>query len=123
MRIIECVPNVSEGRDRDVIRALAEAVEAAGAELASKGARLLSKAEPMGSKWVMTVEDPTDRRKEAQVIKLGLQVMIKGPTQQVVTIKCQELVRAGARLVSAPSQATGGDWVAVCDDVEQIHKW
>jgi glutamate formiminotransferase len=31
--LLECVPNVSEGRDRAVIRALAEAVEAAGVRL------------------------------------------------------------------------------------------
>jgi predicted enzyme related to lactoylglutathione lyase len=99
------------------------AVEAAAAELQKKGARLLSQAEPIGSKWVMTCEDPKDRRKECQVIKLGMQLMIKGPTQQVVSIKASELVRAGARLISPPSEATGGGWVAVCDDVEQIHKW
>jgi hypothetical protein len=99
------------------------AVELAAAELSAKGARILSKAEPMGSKWVMTCKDPADRRGECQVIKLGMQLMIKGPTQQVVSIKAQELVSAGARLISAPSEATGGGWVAVCDDVEQVHKW
>ena len=31
--LIECVPNVSEGRDRGVIRALRDALEAAGAQL------------------------------------------------------------------------------------------
>jgi hypothetical protein len=49
--------------------------------------------------------------------------MVKGPSQQVVRIKAQELVRAGARLISAPSEATGGGWVAICDDTGQIHKW
>ena len=68
-------------------------------------------------------EDPQDRTKECQVIRLGMQVMIKGPTRRVVSIKAQELVSAGARLISAPSEATGGDWVAVCDDIEQVHKW
>ena len=100
-----------------------DAVELAASDLVAKGARILSQAEPMGSKWVATCEDPQDRRKECQVIKLGMQLMIKGPTEQVVTIKAKELVRAGARLISAPSEATGGGWVAVCDDIEQIHKW
>jgi hypothetical protein len=99
------------------------AVEQAAVEMSEKGARILSKAEPLGSRWVITCEDPQDRRKECEVIKMGMQLMIKGPTQQVVTIKAQELVRAGAKLLSAPSEATGGGWVAVCDDVEQIHKW
>src|SRR3990172_4619624 len=31
--LIECVPNVSEGRDRRVIQALGDAIEAAGAKL------------------------------------------------------------------------------------------
>ena len=99
------------------------AVELAAADLAAKGARILSQAEPMGSKWIITCNDPQDRQRECQVIKLGMQLMIKGPTQQVVTIKARELVRAGARLISAPSEATGGGWVAVCDDVEQVHRW
>ena len=99
------------------------AVEAAALQMSSKGARILSKAEPMGSKWVMTCQDTKDRRGECQVIKLGMQLMIKGPTEQVVSIKAHELVRAGARLLSPPSEATGGGWVAVCDEIEQIHKW
>jgi hypothetical protein len=99
------------------------AVEAAAAEMVKNGARVLSKVEPMGSKWVMTCEDPKDRSRECQVIKLGMQLMIKGPTEQVVTMKARELVQAGARLLSPPSEATGGGWVAICDDVEQIHKW
>jgi hypothetical protein len=57
------------------------------------------------------------------VVKLGLQLMIKGPTQQVVKEKVEELVRSGARLISAPSEATGGGWVAVCDDADQMHRW
>jgi len=99
------------------------AVELAVAELVAKGARALSKVDPLGNKWIVTCEDPQDRSKDCQVIKLGMQLMIKGPTEQVVTIKAKELVRAGARLISAPSEATGGGWVAICDDVEQIHKW
>jgi hypothetical protein len=99
------------------------AVELAAAELAEKGAKILSQAEPMGSKWIITCKDPQDRQRECEVIKLGMQLMIKGPTERVVTIKARELIRAGARLISAPSEATGGGWVAVCDDVEQIHKW
>jgi hypothetical protein len=99
------------------------AVELAAADVAARGGRILSQAEPMGSKWIITCKDPEDRQQECQVIKLGMQLMIKGPTQQVVSIKARELVRAGARLISAPSEATGGSWVAVCDDVEQIHKW
>jgi hypothetical protein len=96
------------------------AVEQAAVELSEKGARILSKAEPRGDRWVITCEDLQHQRKECEVIKLGMQLMIKGPTRQVVTIKAQELVSAGAKLLSAPSEATGGGWVAVCDDIEQV---
>lgn len=98
------------------------AVEAAVAELIANGARILSKVDPLGSRWVATCEEPEDRGKECEVVKLGMHFMVKGPTQQVVTIKAQELIRAGARLISAPSEATGGGWVAICDDIDQIHR-
>lgn len=99
------------------------AVEAVVAQLSATGAKILSHAEPLGRRWVATCEDPADGGKECQIIKLGMNLMVKGPTQKVVSIKVQELVRAGARLISAPSEATGGGWVAVFDDVEQMHKW
>jgi len=99
------------------------AVEAALTQFSASGAKILSKVEPLGSRWVASCEDPEDRTKECEVIKLGMQLMVKGPTQKVVGIKAQQLVRAGARLISAPSEATGGGWVAVFDDVEQMHKW
>ena len=99
------------------------AVEAAAQAVAARGGKLLSKAEPVGSKWVVTCEDPDDRSRECQVVKLGLQLMIKGPTEQVVREKVEELVGGGAKLVSAPSEATGGSWVAVLDDAGQVHKW
>jgi hypothetical protein len=38
-------------------------VEAAARALVAKGGKLLSRVEPMGSKWVVTCEDPDDRSK------------------------------------------------------------
>ena len=99
------------------------AVEAAAQAVAAKGGKILSAVQSTGTKWVVTCEDPEARSKECKVVKLGLQVMIKGPTEQVVRIKAQELVRHGAKLISAPSEAAGGGWVAVCDEAEQLHKW
>ena len=98
------------------------AVEAAAQAVAAKGGKILSAVRSMGTEWVVTCEDPEDRSKECKVVKLGLQVMIKGPTEQVVRIKAQELIRHGAKLISAPSEANGGGWVAVCDEVDQLHK-
>lgn len=99
------------------------AVEAAAKAMAAKGVKLLSKVEPMGTKWAVTCEDPNDRSRECRVVKLGLQLMVKGPTEQVVKQKLEELLRGGATLVSAPSEATGGGWIAVCDDAGHVHKW
>jgi len=98
-------------------------VEAAAQALVAKGAKLLSKVEPLGNNWMVTCEDPDDRSREVKVVKLGLQLMISGPTQQVVALKAQELVQRGAKLVAAPSEATGGGWVAVCDDAGAVYKW
>src|SRR4051794_3874379 len=67
-----------------------------------------------------TCEDVADRGKKCEVVKLGMHLMVKGPTKLVVHIKAQELVHEGARLISAPSEATGGGWVAICDDTDQI---
>jgi hypothetical protein len=120
---VEAVKTVRMGTNLVITGTDKAAVEAAAQALAAKGGKILSKVESMGTKWVVTCEDPDDRSKECQVVKLGLQVMIKGPTQLVVRNKVQELIRDGAKLISAPSEATGGGWVAVCDEVEQMHKW
>ena len=98
------------------------AVEAAAGELTAQGARMLSKVEQMGRRWAVTCQDPQDRSSECQIIKLGLQLMVKGPTRDCVQQKVTELVSSGARLVAAPAEA-GSGWVAVCDDVDQIRKW
>lgn len=99
------------------------AVEAAARALAAKGAKILSQVEALGRKWMVTCEDPENRIHELSIIKLGLQLMIKGPTQAVVQQKVQELVEAGAVVLSQPSEATGGGWVAICDDAAQVHRW
>ena len=94
------------------------AVEAAVAQLGANGARILSKVEALGSRWVASCETPEDRIKECEIIKLGMRLMVKGPTEKVVSIKAQELLSAGVQLISPPSEATGGGWVAVFDDIE-----
>src|SRR4029450_12449453 len=120
---VEPVKTVKMGANIVIMGSEKAEVEAAARALVAKGGKLLSRGQPMGSKWVVTCEDPDDRSKECTVVKLGLQLMIKGPTEQVVKEKVEEMVRSGAKLISAPSEATGGGWVAVCDDADQMHKW
>ena len=107
---------VISGSDKDQVQAAAEA-------LVAKGAEQLSKVEPVGNNWMVTCEDPDDRSREVTVVKLGMQLMIKGPTEQVVTQKAQELVRRGAKLIAAPSASKDGGWVAICDDAGSVYKW
>jgi predicted enzyme related to lactoylglutathione lyase len=120
---VESVKTVKMGANLVITGSDKSAVEAAAKELVAKGAKVLSKVEPLGSKWVVTCEDPEDRSRECTVLKLGFQLMIKGPTEEVVKQKVEELVRSGAKVVSAPSEAADGGWVAVCDDAEQMHRW
>ena len=120
---MEPVKTVKMGANIVIIGSEKAEVEAAAKALAAKGGKPLSKVEPMGSKWVVTFENPDDRSKECTVIKMGMQFLIKGPIEEVVRQKVDELVRSGAKLIAAPSEATGGGWVAVCDDADQMHKW
>jgi hypothetical protein len=100
------------------------AVEAAALEAVMKGATNLSKIEPMGGDgWVVTCEDPGDWRSQCQIVKLGMQLLIKGPTEAAVRSQVQALTEKGSRLVSPPAPATGGGWVAICDESDQVYKW
>jgi hypothetical protein len=120
---VEAVRTVKLGYNLVITGSDKAAVEAAANALAAKGAKTLSKIEPLGSKWMVTCEDLNERGKECKVVKLGLQLVVKGPTEPVVRQKVQELEGTGAKLVSPPSEATGGGWVAICDDVGQVQKW
>jgi hypothetical protein len=120
---VETVKTIKMGANIVIIGSEKAEVEAAAKAQVARGGKPLSKVEPMGSKWVVTFEDPADRSKECTVVKMGMQFLIKGPTEEVVKQKVDELVRSGAKLISAPSEATGGGWVAVCDDADQLHKW
>ena len=120
---MEAVRTVKLGDNLVITGSDKGAVEAAANALAAKGAKILSKVEPLGSKWMVTCEDLSERSKECKVVKLGLQLVVKGPTEPIVKQKVQELVSRGAKLVSPPSEATGGGWVAICDDVGQVQKW
>jgi hypothetical protein len=52
-----------------------------------------------------------------------MQLLIKGPTEAAVRSQVQALTEKGSRLVSPPAPATGGGWVAICDESDQVYKW
>jgi len=123
---VEAVKVMKMGGHLVIVGSDKEAVQAAASEAVARGIKLLSGVELMGRKWAVTCEDPTESERQCLVIKVGLQLMIKGPTEQAVGQKVQELLRNGSKLVRSPSEATGGGWVAVCDEVdqvEQVHRW
>ncbi len=92
------------------------AVETAASTLALRGAEVLASPELMGNGiWIATCSDPSDRE-ECEVIRLGYQVMLKASTEAAVRAKVEALLREGATLIAAPAEATGGGWVAVCDE-------
>jgi len=121
---VEAVKVMKMGGHLVIVGSDKEAVQAAASEAAARGIKLLSGVELMGRKWAVTCEDPAEGEKQqCVVIKVGFQLMVKGPTEQAVGQKVQELLRNGSKLVKPPSEATGGGWVAVCDEVDQVHKW
>ena len=84
---------------------------------------MTAKVEMWGRNGGRTCEDPAERSKHCLIDKVGLKRMIQGHTKKEVKEKVEELSREGAKLLSAPSEATGGGWVAVCDESEQLHRW
>ena len=88
------------------------AVEAALAQLSANGSKILSKVEALGSRWVASCENPEDRIKECEIIKLGMRLMVKGPTEKVVSIKkegtCQRGGAADFRAVRGDRWRMGG---------------
>jgi hypothetical protein len=103
------------------------AVEAKVAELVSKGAKLVSKVEPLGRNWVATLEDRTAAPDVdgCRVARLGLQVIVTGPDRAAVQKRAQQLMKEGAVLTSGPQENTNG-WSAVLDESgmdKTVHRW
>jgi hypothetical protein len=93
------------------------AVEQKVAELASQGARAVTKITPLGHNWVATLEDPTAGPDPdgCRVARLGLQIIVTGPDKASVQKRAEALMKEGAALKSAPQENTNG-WSAVLDE-------
>jgi len=103
------------------------AVEAKVAELVSKGAKLVSKVEPLGRNFVVTLEDRTavPDVNGCRVARLGLQIIVTGPDRAAVDKRAQQLMQEGAVLKSGPQENTNG-WSAVLDEGgvdKTMHRW
>jgi hypothetical protein len=103
------------------------AVEAATAELIRAGAKPVSKVEPLGRNWIVTLETPPaiSDNGGCKVVRMGLQTMVTGPSKAKVQERVQVLMQEGAVCKSGP-ELRDGVWIAVCDEGgvdKTIHRW
>ena len=103
------------------------AVEAAMADLLRAGAKPVSKVEPLGRNWIVTLETPPaiSDNDGCKVVRMGLQTMVTGPSKAKVQERVQVLMQEGAVCTSGP-ELRDGVWIAVCDEGgvdKTIHRW
>ena len=93
--------------------------------LQSRGAKIASKLEQVGSLWIATCDDPDDHTDQVTVTRLGLQLIVKGPSAALVQFRVKELLASGAKLL-APVKASGKEFIAICDEGgtdNLVHRW
>jgi len=87
-------------------------VEQALNELASRGARVISRVEAIGNKWVATCEHPDAAA--CKVEEFGFTRLVTGPTRELVAAKLKELTSLGGVQVGE-IELTDGLWTGMCD--------
>jgi hypothetical protein len=89
------------------------------------GCRLVGAPARVGSRWFATITKQADvsfsrtpdgraERIECSIERLGLQVVVRGPTEEAVRDAIDNLALGGARLIAAP-ECLRGEWTAVLD--------
>lgn len=72
----------------------------------------------VGRAWIATCAKPGLEAKSAEdcvLERIGLQVIVRGPTEYAVREKVSNLVIGGAVLVDAIAEARPGEWTAILD--------
>ena len=87
-------------------------VEHALNELAGRGARVISRVEAIGNKWVATCEHPDAAA--CKVEEFGFARLVTGPTRELVAAKIRELTSYGGIQVGEIEQ-NDGLWTGMCD--------
>jgi hypothetical protein len=87
-------------------------VEAALNAHVKKGAKVLSPVHQLGARWMATCEDLSDPVHRCELIRMGAQLMVKGPSRDAVQSKLEELLAKGGKVISDPRE-NSGVWVAV----------
>lgn len=89
------------------------------------GCQLVGLPGRVGSRWFATVTKPGGgsfvvpevgpaKRAECVLERLGLQVIVRGPTEDAVRDAIANLLTGGAKVVAAP-ECLCGEWTAVLD--------
>ncbi len=87
-------------------------VEQALNELAGRGARVISRMEAIGNKWVATCEHPDTGA--CKVEEFGFTRLVTGPTRELVAAKIGELISFGGVQVGE-IELNDGLWTGMCD--------
>lgn len=87
-------------------------VEAALAAQVEQGAKVVSPVHQLGVRWMATCEDLSDPVQRCELIRMGAQMMVKGPSRDAVRGKLEELLAKGGKVTSDPRE-NSGVWVAV----------
>jgi hypothetical protein len=107
-----------------VISAKRDDLEAARKQCLEDGIDVISNVEPYGREYAFTCIDPDEPSNGTVSVRtVGMQTVITGNSAAAVARKTAELVRNGARLVSAAVETEKDCWIAICDNVDQIRKW
>lgn len=90
----------------------------------SVGCRLVGSPSRVGSRWFATVSKPGSRFVETAsgqsrppdcvFERIGLQVIVRGPTEEAVRDAIANLITGGARVIAQPEEAHG-EWTSVLD--------
>jgi hypothetical protein len=89
------------------------------------GCRLVGLPSRVGSRWFATVTKPGDAGfvaassgltapAKCSIERIGLQVIVRGPTETTVREAIANLITGGAKIV-APPECARGEWTAVLD--------
>lgn len=89
------------------------AVERALALLAANGGGTPSPVAPFGNGWVGSCPNPAAEA-QTEIERVGLQLIVSGPSEAAVQAKFRELQSGGAVVTSA-AQRLGGKYVMLCE--------
>ena len=95
-----------------------EEVEVALRRREEQGYRRQGEPAQVGRAWIATCAKPGLEAKteaDCQLERIGLQVIVRGPTEYAVREKVTNLMTGGAKLVDSIREVRPGEWTAIVD--------